>query len=404
MDDTRIQVGDFVVPLAALRADPQRFGTRLARARSEHGNAWCLCCEQPLKLVIRRSSTGRYHVAGWPGDGTLHASKCAFHKLDASLTGRSGYTATAIAETDDGTSIRLAAALRQRVDRALVRPKEKLAGQPAAASRRAVGLLGMLHFLWEQAHLTRWSPGETRDWTECHHRLRREIAECRTQDGKLGDLLYLVPPFRHDAAERNAARFQLFTQRLGRRAEGTIRRGLVLGEIRQLEATTYGQRIGIAHLRGHLYISDQLAARAAHSYRAAFASTAAAGRRVGLFVVEPSKSGTYLNVCDLAIMLTSKAYLPVDSSHEITMADALTAARRLFVKPLRYDSADAVLPDFVLLDTVPPTYVEVYGVRGREAYDARKKIKQRHYRDAGVPVVEWDTTASMPDVRLVRTL
>lgn len=49
-------------------------------------------------------------------------------------------------------------------------------------------------------------------------------------------------------------------------------------------------------------------------------------------------------------MLTNRACIPADSSHEIAMADALATAGRGYLKPLRYDTTAALFPDFVLTD------------------------------------------------------
>ncbi|WP_146051012.1 DUF1173 domain-containing protein [Streptomyces noursei] len=64
------------------------------------------------------------------------------------------------------------------------------------------------------------------------------------------------------------------------------------------------------------------------------------------------------------------------------MADNLAAHNRAFTKPL-HDHADAVFLDFVLVDVDPVAYVEVYGIRGQEAYERRKRAKQLLYRNSG---------------------
>jgi len=117
---------------------------------------------------------------------------------------------------------------------------------------------------------------------------------------------------------------------------------------------------------------------------------------VVLCLIERSPRGYPLTV-ELAAMLTTASYLPVDSSHEARMADALAAAGRTFVKPLRYDRG-AVFPDFVLVDQEPETYVEVWGVRGREDYETRKRAKQAYYRTSGRVLLEWDVREPLPDL------
>ncbi|MEV5703572.1 DUF1173 family protein [Actinoallomurus sp. NPDC052274] len=143
-----------------------------------------------------------------------------------------------------------------------------------------------------------------------------------------------------------------------------------------MEPSLYGMRLSIRHLRSRLFASTRLADRLKRSYRAAFAEAAGAGaRRVGLFLVERAATGR-LNVVDATFMLTTASYIPGDSSFELAMAGHLAAAGRSFVKPLRYDG-DAVFPDFIVIDTDPHTYVEVYGIRGRVGYELRRRRRIR---------------------------
>jgi hypothetical protein len=84
----------------------------------------------------------------------------------------------------------------------------------------------------------------------------------------------------------------------------------------------------------------------------------------------------------MAAMLTT-TWIPADSSYEVRMADALVAACREFTKPLRYDSVADVFPNFVLTDTDPTTFVEIWGIQGREKYENRKREKWASYRKSG---------------------
>lgn len=177
----------------------------------------------------------------------------------------------------------------------------------------------------------------------------------------------------------------------------TERRALVLGPIKEVNPTPYGVAYRLAHQRTPLYARAALHARATRSYRHAFGKTAAehGATRVALFVVERSPKG-HLIAVDLAAMLTTSTFIPADSSHEVVMADALAACRRAFIKPLRYDTADAVLPDFVLTDVTPAAYVEVYGIHGRETYDRRKAEKREFYHRQGSQLIEWDVAQPLP--------
>ncbi|MEV0934266.1 DUF1173 family protein [Streptomyces phaeochromogenes] len=395
----RVRLADKSLPLFVLREHATDYAALFARARAEVGHGQCLCQTPALRLVIRCSRAGRYHLAGWPGEGELHDPSCSFHKLATELTGRDAYSTEAIHEGDDGVAIRFSAALTRKLS--APEPNKASTEQRDGRARRTVGLLGLLHWLWEEAQLTAWHPRwRRRTWWVCHARLREQIAGCSINHEELTDALYVVPPFREEYARRNTAAFETFRIARLKRRRGTQRRGLVLGEIKDVRPTQYGVRYALAHHRGALFATTALDERLRRSYRHAF-STAAdehEARRIGLFLVELSPKGN-VRVVDMAAMLVSKFYVPADSSHEVVMANALTDAGRAYVKPVRYDGSDLVFPDFVLTDTHPHSYVEVYGIHGRESYDQRKRVKQAHYQRQGAGLIEWDVADLVPDLQ-----
>nr|WP_264372768.1 MULTISPECIES: DUF1173 domain-containing protein [Streptomyces] len=231
-----VRIADQTLSLSAVRNHPGRYAKLLSRAKVVVGHAECLCRRSPLKLVIRVRS-GRHHLAGWPGEGHHHAPNCPFHKIPPSLSGRSHYTGGAIAEDEAGTHIRLENPLTLRTTPAQTMRSPRKANSPSATGeRRSVGLLGLLHHLWETAGLTRWSPHRTRTWRTwrtCESLLRALLDEATVNALPLSEALYLVPPYRPETAKSHAAAFNTFRDRLGQRRT-TQRRGLILGEIKDI--------------------------------------------------------------------------------------------------------------------------------------------------------------------------
>ncbi|MFJ5817337.1 DUF1173 family protein [Streptomyces sp. NPDC093108] len=393
----RIQLAGRTVQLAWVREHSAQAAPLFARARAEVGHAWCLCRRPALRLVIRCTRAGRYHVAGWPGEGERHDSNCSFHKLGPGFSGRDRYSTQAIRETDDGVFIRLATPLTSTLAQPRTHDPATEETGDEAGSRRSVGLLGLLHWLWEQAQLNVSHPHTGRlTWRTCHARLRQQQRETTINGRDMDEALYVVPPFTPATADTNAAALETFRTRLGRRGD-TERRALVLGQIKEVAPTPYGVAYRLAHQRTPLYARAALHARATRSYRHAFGKTAAehGATRIALFVVERSPKG-HLIAVDLAAMLTTGTFIPADSSYEVVMANTLTSCGRAFIKPIRYDGTDAVLPDFVLTDTDPHQYIEVYGIHGRDSYDRRKRTKQQFYQRQGRQLIEWDVTQPMP--------
>ncbi|MFT7871297.1 MULTISPECIES: DUF1173 family protein [Amycolatopsis] len=396
-----MRLADRVVAISAVREHPERYTSLFERARSEVGHAVCLCRTDQLVRLVIRCRSGRYHLANWPAGGQQHAAGCPWFRSPSSLSGRSAY-AEAIAVDDDGTSIRLSIPLTVRGATAAPSdtPTSPAAAGSDATARRSMGLLALLHFMWESAQLNVWHPRDgRRSWHDCRELLNEQVTDCRVNRLELADAMWIVPPFQRDQAEKINAAWERYLGRLTN-LRGIRRRGLVLGEIRAVEPTDYGMRIRLAHQRAPLFASSQLMNRVRRSYPSAFGEQATQGghRQVVLSLVERSPRG-YPTVVDLAAMLTTSSYLPADSSYEAQMADALTAAGRAFHKPLRYDGTE-VFPDFVLVDVDPETYIEVWGVRGRESYEARKRAKQSFYRESGRTLLEWDVRNPLPAVTL----
>lgn len=400
-----VELGGTRATLAATRADPDGFRTVFERARAEVGHARCRCTSGRPRLVIRRRG-GRYWLACWPGGGTDHDPDCRFfHDPTPPDSGRGGYTHTALHELGGGTArIRLDHALTTR-SRGAEPDTPAGEGRADGAGRSRMSLLGLLHYLWERGELNSLGPPRwQRDWAGCARALHTVVTKLAVNGEALAGSAYIVPPYREALAEVNQAVFTRFRNTLTT-SRSSARRGLVLGAIKTISPSPHGYRIALRHHPVPLYLSDGLHDRIARSARAAFSPNRPHGsERVLLALIETSPGG-YHTIVAAAAMLTSHSFVPADSSHEVAMADALAAARRPFVKPLRYDTTDAVFPDFLLVDTEPATPVEVWGVVGRADYEARKRDKQQYYAQAatgsevsGPALVEWDVRNPLPAI------
>ncbi|WP_309111962.1 DUF1173 family protein [Saccharothrix sp.] len=392
-----MRLADREVAIADVRRHPGRYTSLFVRARSEVGHAVCLCRTDNVVRLVIRCRSGRYHLANWPLGGHGHAPDCRWYRSPSSVSGLSDY-AGAFSTTDEGTSIHLSTPLT--VCGASAPRGERSKHQAGTASpvtgRRSVGLLALLHFLWESARLNVWHPQDRqRTWRTCQVLLDEQVGDCWVNGMPLKDTLWIVPAFQRHHADRVSSAWQRYLAQLTGPGRAR-RRGLVLGEVRAVEPTEHGVRMRLAHQRARLYASTPLMHRVRRSFPSVFSELADRdGRRqVVLCLIERSRHG-YAVIADLAAMLTTDSYLPADSSHEAEMATALVAAGRAFVKPLHYNGG-SVFPDFVLVDSDPDTYLEVWGVRGRKRYEARKRTKQAIYRESGRTLLEWDVRDPLP--------
>jgi Protein of unknown function (DUF1173) len=379
--------------LGDIRAHPGDYGAILARARIEH-SARCLCRTPALPLVVRRAQSGRHHLACWPLQGPEHDPSCVFFGLEPELSGRSGYTHAAIREDKTGVSIRLAVPLTT-TNTATAPNEDRGAAGGSGTRRRSVGLLGTLHYFWESARLTHWVPGTKRDWTKAATAVHNQLGHCTISRQAAADAVYVIAPY------RGADNSDWFDRFLDRRASRQGR-GLVVGELLETREARHGVSYHLAHQpRRWIFAAQALDERIRRSYRNAFSVAAGpTARRVGLFYIERSPKG-YAIALDAAVMLTNRDYIPVESSWELRMADALQRAGRSYIKPLVYDGREKVLPDFVLTDR-PRSYVEVWGMPGREEYEQRKAKKLAHYQRAALQLIEWTVTEPLPVLEILK--
>ncbi|WP_321817853.1 MULTISPECIES: DUF1173 family protein [unclassified Paraburkholderia] len=378
------------VPLAEVQEHPSRHASALERAKRTPGHALCHCRPSlPRKLVIRRYGT-LFHLAGWPDDGVNRVEGCDFRKDAQSKTSVSNDSTAAIVCGPDGLDVRLDASLVQR-DGLTSTDRAPETGGGARASRRSAPLLAFIHALWESAGLSSWSSTSmARGWGAVNSILLAGLGDSARINGAAAeDALHIMRRYEESGREAINAEFDAFMGRITNDGS-TSRRALLLGEIGDVAATQYGYAITLRQRKQRYFTTPELAERAQKSYAHAWRAIGVSDARViALLLVERTTKG-HLRAVDLAMMLCSSAFLPCDSIHEVAMANRLVAERRVFEKPIRMTDGDDMLPDFVLLDTRPPTHIEVYGMNGLATYERRKQEKQRLRAERGIPAVEWN--------------
>lgn len=196
---------------------------------------------------------------------------------------------------------------------------------------------------------------------------------------------------RYEEADRAAinAEFDSFLEGIAI-TKGSSRRGLIVGEMNELTRTQYGYSLSLRQSARKYYGSTELIAHAEKTFPYAWRALGdRSARVVAILLVERTPKG-HLRLVDLAAMLCSNTFIPCDSIHEVALANRLVAEHRAFDKPMRIAKGDDMLPDFELTDTAQRCHVEVYGMNGVAAYEARKEAKRELRRLRGIPAVEWD--------------
>lgn len=427
--DPDVRIATKRVRLSAVREAPATYSRDFEQARVDPGHGWCLCTPNtPHRLVIRRKShagtAAVFFLAGWPDEGEAHDIDCPFYKDPESESGKTSESKSCFEEGADGTfKITPRFSVSLKVD-ATVRDKDPV--EPSAGgsrSTRGATLLALLQYLWSETGLHRWRAGWNRDWGRVRYELGTKVQDGQMGKKSLADLIYIPPRYTPAAADKNKAEFAarqepLFTSSrkfldaqekiaAGKAASAVRETLLIIAPLRGIKESQYDSfQIQLGHIAQSIYCKSALMRKLQSRFGRTLKTLGdREGHVIGIFHVEGTPRG-YLHLIDAGFMRTSSRFIPVDSSYEETVAEALVAANRNFAKPVHIESGDdtiggKVLPDFILYDTASRRcYMEVFGIEGREEYDRRKREKREFYRDQGVATWEWDLTQTrdMPEL------
>jgi hypothetical protein len=226
-------------PLEDVQENPGRYMKRLERAKVSPGYALCLCVHRqpPLKLVIRRCGS-LLILAGWPEDGHRHKRGfCPFYKDPADLrTNGGGDSKAAIVATPTGLNVKLDASLTLRVPTSGSRSTPSQ--QNSGTSRRSASLLAFLQALWAEAALNQWTGiASARHWGQCNSMLLAGAGNALINGADAEKVLHIMRRF--DEADRVTinAEFDAFISRLATTDTGATHRGLVIGELNEVQPT-----------------------------------------------------------------------------------------------------------------------------------------------------------------------
>lgn len=348
---------------------------------SELGRTAFCCCPGlgEKRLTIKAYGTSSYGLAKFSGTGPQHASSCKYHEEHVARSGLQIYHKV-LEEFDDGTvSVKLQKGLRMQAPR-LESWVERTPRAGATHQRGSMTLRGLLDLLWTRAGLNEWSPHFQYNRHAPFGRLVEAAGEIRCgRQRVLSDHLIVGQSVASEGAQG--------TRRAVAAATSKGLRLLCPLSLSKHDPTAEDKMASA--LRGFPYhglpwmnMPAGLWDAACKRFPLAISHWRAGGKLVALAMLEvqgPDRT----KVVGLALMAVSDHWIPVESSYELQVCNALVQQGRSFYKPLRFDAtADVVFPDFILRDGLNRDGVpmEVFG-RDDAAYRARKATKTQYYVD-----------------------
>jgi len=379
--------------------------------RITHGICLCLRDDKPRNVAIKRSSKNNYYLARY-GETHHHRKNCRFFAIDASQSGRQGYTSDAVSpDGEDGLIINLARSLdaprdatHDSVDAAIVERHSR-----PGIKRNRIGLGGLLDLLWEQADLNRWEATTGKRWDlKVGKYLLDQAEKIRVGKKTMLNTALLLPAagvqdkpkakspehIRNENVVKNAHQTGLRLVAIAPLASFKSDKDLWTGADGvplQTEQKLRLRSLGMPKLMMNAACQAALLRSYARELKVwqrgekVYAIVQMAMRPRNARLVKAADVADVFQVC---LMHLSERFIPLDSGHEGKLEEALVNAKRGFIKPLRYEADDLVFPDFWLTDMGADYPLEVFGMNTDE-YQLRKDQKTKIYNDLSKYPLGW---------------
>lgn len=375
------------------------FAEAVADAHAAHQRPRCMCLVEGVEMYVARLGDG-YIVKRMPETGRHHAPDCPSYEPPAEFSGLGQVLGSAITEdpATGETTLKLDFPLSKMPGRSTMPPAGGESDSVSSTGTK-LSLRGLLHYLWDQAELTRWHPGFAgkRTWSTVRKHLLLAAEDKVARGGSLRSRLYIPEVFsveRRDAI--NARRISLWSQAVAvpGKQQQLI---LTIAEIKEIMPARYGFKAVVKHIPDQAFaLDEQIYRRLARRFERELALWGAADDihmvMIATFSVAASGIPT---IVELSLMPATRHWLPVEDAFEKQLVDRLVVDGRSFVKELRYNlSAGSEIASATLTDcegSAPLLFVDHSGIEGSG--------RQLHTDDPSVPVWLWNPSSeAMPSL------
>jgi hypothetical protein len=339
-------------------ADAAGFQAALAAAYIANARPLCLCAEPGIPMYIALL-TDRYVIKRMPNTGSRHHPECDSFEPPLELSGLGEVSGSAIVEdaSSGATLLRLAFSLTKRPGRAS--PVEiGREGDTAKTCGTKLTLRALLHYLWEQASLHRWTPAMEgkRKWYVVRKALMEAACAKSAKGHALGERLFVPETF---ATEHKLDIERRRVESLAPLYASTTKKRelmLLIGEVKAINPARYGFRIVIKHLPDCSFMLDEQVGRHMEKRFDDELTLWNADESTHLVMIATFGIGAAgaLAVEEMALMLTSVNWIPVEDLYDLRLITGLTQAGRRFIRGMRYNMAShRPLAAAVVTDTRP---------------------------------------------------
>lgn len=359
-----------------LTTDSPSFAEAIAAAHVEHHRPRCLCLLDGIEMYVARLGDG-FIVKRMPNTGSHHAPDCPSYEPPPESSGLGQVLGSAITEdpTTGETTLKLDFSMSKVAGRSAM-PTAGGDSDSVPSSGTKLSLRGLLHYLWDQAGLTRWQPGFAgkRTWSTVHKHLLLAAEDKIVRGDSLRSRLYIPEVFLVD--QRDA----INTRRMARWSQAVAAPGkaqhlmLLIAEVKEMVPARYGFKAVVKHMPDQAFaLDEQLYRRLGRRFEAELALWGAADdiHMVMIATFSVAAAGIPM-IVELSLMPVTRHWLPVEGGFEKQLIERLVADGRCFVKGLRYNlGAGTALASATLTDcegSAPLLFVVHAGIEDSERH------------------------------------
>lgn len=361
----------------------------------------CRCVSGPEAPALYISMiAGSYVLKRLPFSGPLHGAHCVHYEPPPELSGLGQVSGSAIREdvVSEGTTLSLDFALTKGRSRAHT-PGGDVEHESVRSDGTKLTMRALLHYLYDQAGLSRWSPAMEgrRSWYIVRRELLAGAVSKKTKGKPLNDLLYIPESFSVErAADIKARQFEA----LAPLSVSPDARMILIGEVKALEDARYGKALIIKHMPDvRLMVSIDLARRLENrfSHQLQLWSQLDTTRLLIMCTISRSPQGVYA-VEVACVMNVDRQWIPFDSGSEWELLDSLHRQARKFVKGLRYNMPSSTPMASVVLQDTGAASAALYIVAG-DAEGEFEAVAEQLGQETGMDTWLWKAGAEpMPNL------
>jgi Protein of unknown function (DUF1173) len=389
------------IGIRRFEADSPELASAIAGAHATHYRPLCLCMVDGVGMYVAKLGNG-FIVKRMPNTGRRHAPDCPSYEPPAESSGLGQVLGSAISEDPitGETILKLDFAMSKIAGRSAL-PAAGGDSDSVVSSGTKLSLRGLLHYLWDQAELTRWKPGFAgkRSWGMVRKHLLLAAENKIARGDSLRSRLYIPEAFAVDQRDAiNARRMAHWSRAIA--APGKPQHLMLLvAEVKEIVPARYGFKVVVKHVPDQaLALDEQLYRRLGRRFESELALWGALDDIHMVMIATFSVAAAGIpTIVELSLMPVTRQWLPVEDGFEKQLIEQLVADGRSFVKGLRYNlGTEGALASATLTDcegSAPLLFVVHAGIED--------SVQHLQVCDPSVPVWLWDPSSeAMPSLPL----